>query len=141
MVVGNCEAMGAEVADGCGCCFDAGSAKAVGWFRHISGSLDHLLRQWMAGLPKAVACNPWSSWRSQSLRLSARWPGVKAVGDWRYGILNAHCGLPFTQILDGNLWLNASTIGMLGNDGTERAWYAVMKTQPDDLNTRLKRLD
>jgi predicted phosphodiesterase len=34
------------------------------------------------------------------------------------GIIGGHCGVPFTQTIDGQLWHNPGAIGMPANDGT-----------------------
>ena len=34
------------------------------------------------------------------------------------GLVAGHCGLPFTQTIDGRLWHNPGVIGMPANDGT-----------------------
>src|SRR5262249_25968417 len=40
------------------------------------------------------------------------------------GVIGGHCGLPFTEIVDGKLWHNAGVIGMPANDGTARVWFS-----------------
>ncbi len=41
-------------------------------------------------------------------------------------IVAGHCGLPFNEEKESKLWLNPGAIGMPANDGTPRAWYAVL---------------
>ncbi len=47
------------------------------------------------------------------------------------GIVGGHCGLPFSQVIDGRLWHNAGVIGMPANDGTPRVWYSVLTPRPE----------
>ena len=42
------------------------------------------------------------------------------------GIIGGHCGLPFTQVIDGRLWHNPGAIGMPANDGTRRVWCSLL---------------
>jgi uncharacterized Fe-S cluster-containing radical SAM superfamily protein len=42
------------------------------------------------------------------------------------GIIAGHCGLPFTQVIEGRLWHNPGVIGMPANDGTPRVWFSVL---------------
>ncbi|WP_416439931.1 metallophosphoesterase family protein [Leeuwenhoekiella sp. A16] len=41
-------------------------------------------------------------------------------------IIAGHCGLPFSQKRNENLWLNPGVIGMPANDGTSSVWYAIL---------------
>src|SRR5262245_15026035 len=49
------------------------------------------------------------------------------------GIIAGHCGLPFTQVVDGRLWHNAGVVGMPANDGTPRGWYSLITPVDGDL--------
>jgi len=42
------------------------------------------------------------------------------------GIMGGHCGLPFTQAINRQLWHNAGAIGMPSNDGTPRVWFSLL---------------
>jgi predicted phosphodiesterase len=42
------------------------------------------------------------------------------------GIIAGHCGLPFTQVIDGRGWHNAGSAGMPANDGTPRVWFSIL---------------
>ncbi|MGZ0186817.1 MAG: metallophosphoesterase family protein [Alphaproteobacteria bacterium] len=155
VVAGNCEAMAAEAADDCGCGFDAGStcaALSADWWGHISANVDAPLRRWMADLPSAVELRI----GGRRLLVTHGVPGsdntfvfpsggraekLSAIAAGGLdGIVAGHSGLPFVQILDGQLWLNAGAIGMPANDGTPRGWYAVLTVLPDGLDIRLEPL-
>lgn len=41
-------------------------------------------------------------------------------------IIAGHCGLPFFNQVDDDLWLNPGVIGMPANDGATKVWYAVL---------------
>jgi hypothetical protein len=49
------------------------------------------------------------------------------------GIMAGHCGLPFTQAINGQLWHNAGAIGMPSNDGTPRGWFSVLSVKADGI--------
>jgi len=36
------------------------------------------------------------------------------------GVIAGHCGVPFTDIVDGKLWHNSGALGLPANDGTPR---------------------
>ena len=49
------------------------------------------------------------------------------------GIVGGHCGLPFTQSIEGFLWHNAGVIGLPANDGTPRVWYSILTPSSSGL--------
>ncbi|MBK6631616.1 MAG: hypothetical protein IPG33_11650 [Betaproteobacteria bacterium] len=57
------------------------------------------------------------------------------------GVLSGHCGLPFTEIVDGRLWHNAGAIGIPANDGTHRTWYSTITPYHGKLCIELHPLD
>jgi uncharacterized Fe-S cluster-containing radical SAM superfamily protein len=42
------------------------------------------------------------------------------------GVIGGHCGLPFSQTIDGRLWHNAGVVGLPAHDGTPRVWYSLL---------------
>ncbi len=155
VVAGNCEAMAAAAAGDCGCGFDEGSACAAlsaDWWRHVMAELDGDARAWMAGLPPelelrisgkrllvthaAPGVDNRFIFPSDALSLKA---GEIAAGGLD-GIVAGHSGLPFAQVVEGRLWLNAGAIGMPANDGTPRGWYALLTGRPDGLEIALRPL-
>jgi hypothetical protein len=49
------------------------------------------------------------------------------------GVIAGHCGLPFTQAINGHLWHNAGAIGMPANDGTPRVWFSLLRPEADGI--------
>src|SRR4029077_9674952 len=49
------------------------------------------------------------------------------------GVIGGHCGLPFSQTIDGRLWHNAGVVGMPAHDGTPRAWSSLLIPLNDGL--------
>lgn len=148
IVKGNCEeSLGRGSAD-CGCGFPAGSEcsrLSDAWFRHAGSQLSSTDREWMAGLPERLILD------ADGLRLAVVHGSVgqinqfvfastghelklKAIEDAGvHGVIGGHCGLPFTQLIDGYLWHNAGAIGMPANDGTPRVWYSIISRIADGL--------
>jgi uncharacterized Fe-S cluster-containing radical SAM superfamily protein len=57
------------------------------------------------------------------------------------GIIGGHCGLPFTEVIDGRLWHNSGAIGMPANDGTRRVWFSVLTPSDGDIAVEHAALD
>jgi uncharacterized Fe-S cluster-containing radical SAM superfamily protein len=49
------------------------------------------------------------------------------------GVIGGHCGIPFTQIIDGKLWHNAGAIGMPANDGVPTTWFSILTPGADGI--------
>ncbi len=141
VVMGNCEEQLAADADDCGCGFVPGSEcdrLSAAWFTHARSALDRADREWMGGLPRRLDITV------SGLRLAvvhgslsaisrfvfastpSRVKALELVSSGADGIIGGHCGLPFTQMIDGRLWHNPGVIGMPANDGTPRVWYSVI---------------
>lgn len=144
VVMGNCDEQIGAGADDCGCGFEEGSAcdrLAAAWYACVDSVLGPADRAWLSQLPRRLiadfggqrlavvhgtcdsinqfvfATSPLDEKRRQ-LALAA------AMGC--HGIIGGHCGLPFTQVIDGRLWHNPGVAGMPANDGTARGWYSVL---------------
>ena len=134
-VMGNCEESLGSGAGDCGCGYAEGSAcdrLAVEWFAHADRSLDAEGRRWMAALPRRLDIE------LAGRRLAVIHGSVRQINRFVFastpaavkreelaaagcdGVIGGHCGIPFTQIVDGKLWHNAGAIGMPANDGTTR---------------------
>jgi predicted phosphodiesterase len=145
VVMGNCEESLALDAEDCGCGFSEGSACAVlsaQWFSATRRDLDADARRWMGTLPRRIDCT------IAGRRLAAIHGSVSQINQFVFastdaaektrqldlagadGILAGHCGVPFTQVIDGRLWHNSGALGMPANDGTPRVWFSVLT--PDD---------
>jgi predicted phosphodiesterase len=142
VVMGNCEQSLAAAAADCGCGFPAGSTcerLSAAWFSHATRELDDDARAWMADLP----------WRIDveigGYRMAVIHGGVDLINRFIFastaaaikleeigktgvdGVIGGHCGLPFTQVIDGRLWHNAGAIGMPANDATPRVWFSILR--------------
>jgi predicted phosphodiesterase len=148
VVMGNCEESLASGAHDCGCGFPMGGvceAMSIAWFAHARAELDAATRDWMRTLPRrsdvplgaarlavvhgtARAINRFvfASTPAQVKRRELEHVGVD-------GIVAGHCGLPFTQIVDGLLWHNAGAAGMPANDGTPRVWFSILALDGDEI--------
>jgi Radical SAM superfamily len=57
------------------------------------------------------------------------------------GIIGGHCGLPFSQTINGQLWHNAGAIGMPANDGTPQVWFSLLRAEADGIAIEHRALD
>ncbi|MGE3247811.1 MAG: radical SAM protein [Beijerinckiaceae bacterium] len=140
-IAGNCEEQLALQAADCGCGYAPGSACDVlskTWFEHAARQVSSAQRQWMETLPKrmSVAINGLTfavvhgALAETSRFVFASTPDRVKLHDIDAagcdGVIAGHCGIPFTQVLDGRLWHNAGALGMPANDGTARVWCSVL---------------
>lgn len=141
IVMGNCEESIAANAADCGCGFGENSTcgiLSVQWFAATRRDLSSKAARWMGGLPRRIeftlahrrfavihggaqqinryifASTPAATKREELAAL-----GVDAV-------IGGHCGMPFSEIVDGRLWHNAGAIGQPANDGTGRVWFSTL---------------
>jgi predicted phosphodiesterase/uncharacterized Fe-S cluster-containing radical SAM superfamily protein len=149
VVMGNCEESLGEGAGDCGCGYAAGSAcdrMAVAWYAHAARSLDAEARAWMAALPRRLDIV------LGGRRLAVVHGSVRQINRFVFastpaavkreeldaagcdGVIAGHCGIPFTQVIDGRLWHNSGAIGMPANDGTPLVWYSVLSPQGDGIS-------
>jgi predicted phosphodiesterase len=145
VVMGNCEESLGSGAEDCGCGFEEGSAcdlLSAQWYRYSVGMLRDDAKAWMRALPRHIALT------MGGRRLLAIHGGVDRINRFVFpatplaekaeeldlagadGIIAGHCGVPFTQLVDGRMWHNAGVIGMPANDGTPRVWYSILR--PED---------
>lgn len=140
-IAGNCEEQLALESADCGCGYAPGSTCDVlskTWFEHASLQVNGDQRRWMDALPQHldIAIN--------GLKLTVLHGSLQEVNRFVFastpervkqhdletcgsdGILAGHSGLPFSQILDGQLWHNSGALGLPANDGTPRVWYSVL---------------
>lgn len=156
VVQGNCEESLAAGASDCGCGFAPGSAcdrLSSAWFAHADAALDAEARRWMRSLPRRLdiviggrrlaVIHGGTGSINRFIFASTR-PEVKreeidqAAVD---GIVGGHCGIPFTQTIDGFLWHNAGAIGLPANDGTPRVWFSVLTPEDEGLRIDHRALD
>jgi predicted phosphodiesterase len=146
VVKGNCEESLAAGASDCGCGFPEGSAcqqLSRAWFIHADRELDSRDRAWMATLPSRIDIEiggkrlavVHGSARSINQFVFASTPAATKASDLDLtgadGIISGHCGLPYTQVVDGRLWHNSGAIGMPANDGTSRVWFSILDLKDD----------
>ncbi len=141
VVMGNCDEQLAHNADDCGCGFPAGSAcerASAAWFAHADRQVGRAARAWLGTLPrridllvgdKTLAVIHGSVSRINQFVFASTAASVKrreldlADAD---GVIGGHCGLPFSQTVDGKLWHNAGVVGMPAHDGTPRTWFSLL---------------
>jgi predicted phosphodiesterase len=141
VVMGNCdEQLGASAAD-CGCGFDPESACArlsADWYAYADSVVRPDQRAWLAALPSRIDLT------IGGLTLAAIHGAALSINTFIFagtpdhekrrnieqldcdGVIGGHCGLPFTQFLNGRLWHNPGVIGMPANDGTPRVWFSLI---------------
>jgi len=148
LVMGNCEEQLGAGAGDCGCGYAAGSAcdlLAAAWYAHAARSLDAGSCAFMAALPRRIDIGlagrclavVHGSVRQINRFIFASTPAavkreeLDAAGS--DGVIAGHCGLPFSQVIDGRLWHNAGAVGMPANDGTPLVWYSVLSPGADGV--------
>lgn len=141
VVMGNCEESLAADAEDCGCNFNEGSTCAVlsaRWFAATRRDLDREAKSWMGTLPRRIdfilagrnlaavhgSASQIGGWIFASTPATTKRAEIEAVG--ADGIVAGHCGLPFTDEIEGRLWHNSGALGMPANDGTARVWYSIL---------------
>lgn len=144
VIMGNCDEQLAMSASDCGCGFPEGGTcerLSSAWFVSADRDVGAEDRAWLAALPRqldievagrrlrvihggtevinqfVLATSPLDEKRRQLALVAA---------DGCHGIVGGHCGMPFTQVIDGRLWHNAGVAGMPANDGTPRVWTSVL---------------
>ncbi len=156
VVMGNVEELLAQGADDCACGYSAGSAcdlLSSNWYAYADARIDGDARRWMARLPRridftmnrrriaAVHGAP-----SQINRfVFASTPAAEKLKELALaeadGIVGGHCGLPFADFPAAGFWGNAGVIGMPANDGTPRAWFALLAPGQAGIAVSLRPLD
>ena len=154
-IQGNCEESLGGDADDCGCGFAEDSLCDLlsrQWYDFCRRRLTAETKAWMAGLPQQAVVEiagrrlllvhgapgavsrfvfPSTPWSDKAALIAA------AAVD---GILGGHSGIPFAQLTADRLWLNSGALGMPANDGTPRAWYALLEETPQGLAVSLRGL-
>jgi hypothetical protein len=158
VLMGNCEENLAAEAEDCGCGFEENTACDLlsrAWYAHASRQVSPRHRAWMAGLPRHLHLE-----LPDRRRLAVLHGGASEISRFLFastpepvlleelaetgcqGVIAGHCGIPFARRLDGGgLWLNAGAVGMPANDGTPRAWFAVLTPSARSLTVEILPLD
>ena len=131
VVLGNCEESLASRALDCGCGFEAGStcsALSDQWFRYAEARISEGNRSWMGQLPVSL------TFQLGSQRFSCVHGGVESINKFLFastpdaekiaelsllskdidGLITGHCGIPFGQMIEGRVWLNAIVMVLMG---------------------------
>ena len=156
VVMGNCEQSIAAGSADCGCGFPVGSTcerLSAAWFAHATRELNADARDWMADLPQRIDIE------MGGYRLAVIHGGVDIMNRFIFastvtavkfeeirktaldGVIAGHCGLPFTQAINGQLWHNAGAIGTPANDGTPRVWFSRLRAEADGIAIEHRALD
>ena len=158
VVMGNCDEQLAGDAQSCGCGFPAGSAceaLSAGWFAYANAHVEAGQRAWLAQLPRRIdlaiggrrlavihgSVSRINQFVFATTPASLKREELALAGRDCDGVIGGHCGLPFTQLIDGRLWHNAGVIGMPANDGTPRVWFSVLTPGTDGLQIEHRALD
>ncbi len=149
VVQGNCdESLAAGAAD-CGCGFPPGSAcdrLSSAWFAYADRMLDSDARTWMGALPRRIdvelggerlaiihgGVDVINRFIFASTDPGSKWDDLNHAGV--SGIIAGHCGIPFSQTINGRLWHNAGAVGMPANDGTPRVWFSILRPCEDGIS-------
>lgn len=156
VVMGNCEESLASGSADCGCGFPEDSAcqrLSSAWFNHADRTIGPDLRSWMASLPRRIDIEIGGA------RLAVVHGGAESINQFIFastpasikiaemdragvdGVIGGHCGIPFTQTIDGRLWHNSGAIGMPANDGTPSVWYSILEMKGGAISIRHRTLD
>jgi predicted phosphodiesterase len=168
-LMGNCEESIAMGSQDCGCGFPEDSACAeysVNWYAHVMKEFrgHDRLAKWMQGLARRIEFSMcgrrFAVVHGSPAHISKFvWPSTpteELLEDFALlpedcdGVISGHSGIPFARLLPmrndsrsvhrEKLWLNAGVIGMPANDGTSRAWYAVLSPQNGDIEVAIRPL-
>lgn len=148
VVMGNCEESLTASADNCGCGFEEGSIcdrLSAEWYSFATSHLDDRSRNWMGKLPRRLEIEMCgrrlavihgggqqiNRFIFQSTPISVKEEEIEALKC--DGVIAGHCGLPFTQLFDDQLWHNTGALGMPANDGTCRTWYSILHPRDDGI--------
>jgi uncharacterized radical SAM superfamily Fe-S cluster-containing enzyme len=156
VVMGNCDEQLAVGADDCGCGFPADSTcerLSAAWFAYADAQVGREARAYLATLPRRIdlliggrrlAVIHGSISRINQFIFASTAAAIKRTEldlAGTDGVIGGHCGLPFTQTIDGKLWHNAGVVGMPAHDGTPRVWFSVLTPTDGGLSIEHHSLD
>src|SRR5262245_18417258 len=140
--MGNCEENLAAGAMDCGCGFPVnGECERLShaWFTQAGRQLGEDEVSWMMQLPRRIDIE------LNGVRLAAVHGALTTINQFIVAstdnkikkqdidcaqadcVVAGHCGLPFTQLIDGRLWHNAGAIGMPAKDGTPSVCFSILR--------------
>ncbi len=153
VLMGNCEENLAAGAMDCGCGFEDGTACDLlsrAWYAHADRAVSPAQRAWMGARPRRMELA-----LPDGRRLAVLHGGAHDISRFLFasapdavlaeeiaatgcdGVVAGHCGMPFARRVGAGLWLNAGAIGMPADDGTPRAWFAVLTPQDAGLRAEI----
>lgn len=156
VILGNCEESIGNDADDCGCGFDEGSTcdlLSAAWYNFSKPRISEANKAWMRNLPSQIA------FTYCDVSFNAIHGGIDQNNQFIFAsdsaadkaqqitlaeceiLLCGHSGIPFGEITDSGLWLNAGVIGMPANDGTPDGWFMLINPQDSHLRIEWHRLD
>lgn len=155
-IAGNVELQLREGEDDCGCNFNSGGRCDLlsrNWYAYTQRQLNTKAIDWLHTLPHHVQFTyggkkitlVHGSWHHTSEFIFASTPWEVKRESFRASgadiIIAGHCGLPFADETDGQMWLNAGVIGMPANDGTDSVWFLTLnENKADGITYRFHRL-
>ncbi len=155
VVMGNCEQSLAMEKPDCGCGFDEGSACSVlsiGWYQYANQAIDLDSRRWMGDLPRSI------TFQIKDYRFRVVHGSVTSINQFVFPstptdikssqikradaevVIGGHSGIPFGQVIEDKIWLNAGVIGLPANDGTSDGWYMLLEPVDDGFLASWHRL-
>lgn len=141
-ISGNVEQQIAEGLDDCACDFTEGGRCDLfskQWYPYAQSKIVDSNLDWVKSLPEFITFNYYDKRvmvlhgsyhdTSEFIFHSTDWEvKQKNLNDTQADIiLSGHCGLPFSQSVNGKHWLNAGVIGMPANDGKSHVWYMTIE--------------
>lgn len=143
-IAGNVELNIKNDEDDCGCNFANGSRCDIfarSWYPFIQRTLLPEHKEWLDTVPEFI------TFKYADLQGLVLHGGIEHTSQYVYEstpwiekekifkqanaslVVAGHCGLPFHDEKDTQVWLNPGAIGMPANDGTTRVWYMILDDQ------------
>ena len=156
VVMGNCEESLANNSADCGCGFESNSTCALlsdSWYRYSNLHISDDNRLWMSSLPREIRFRfagreiivvhgapssinrfvfPSTPTAEKALEIETSQVDI---------VIGGHCGIPFGQAVGEGFWLNGGVIGMPANDGTNSAWFMLLKSSEKGCIAEWHRMD
>ena len=157
VIAGNCEENLAAGALDCGCGFEEGPARdllARAWHAHADRQVTAAHRAGMAAQPRWLTLD-----LPDGRSLAVLHGGARDISRFLFacadeadlageiaatgcdGVIAGHCGIPFARHVGQGVWINAGAVGMPADDGTPRAWFAVLTPSDRGMKVAILPLD
>lgn len=157
VIAGNCEENLAAGEMDCGCGFEEGTACDLlsrAWYAHADRQVTAAHRAWMAALPRRLVLD-----LADGRSLAVLHGGARDISRFLFasaaeaeldeeiattgcdGVIAGHSGLPFARRVGQGVWINAGAVGMPADDGTPRAWFALLTPAERSIRVDILPLD